>query len=107
MLRDAEHFKARIGSIDGAGDTGDHLLKLVKEKDVPKPTEEPKVEAKTELQPEPAPLVKELEAAQINGNGSAYVPATAETKVEVANGVDKEEVKIEKVEKTKDEQTEA
>jgi len=35
MLRDVESFKARIGSIDGAGDTGDYLINLVKGKSVP------------------------------------------------------------------------
>jgi vacuolar protein sorting-associated protein 54 len=32
MLRDAEHFNSRIGSLDGASDTGEFLIKLVKEK---------------------------------------------------------------------------
>ena len=36
MLRDAEYFKTRIGDIDGAGDVGDYLMNLVKEKSVPK-----------------------------------------------------------------------
>ena len=35
MLRDAEYFKTRIGSLDGAGDTGDYIVNLVKEKSVP------------------------------------------------------------------------
>lgn len=35
MLRDAEHFNSRIGNLDGAGDTGDFLIKLVKEKTIP------------------------------------------------------------------------
>lgn len=35
MLRDAEHFKSKIGGIDGAGDTGDFLIRLVKDKSVP------------------------------------------------------------------------
>lgn len=34
MLRDAEHFNSRIGNLDGAGDTGDFLIKLVKEKPI-------------------------------------------------------------------------
>jgi vacuolar protein sorting-associated protein 54 len=36
MLRDAEYFKAKIGGLDGAGDAGDYIVKLVKEKNVPK-----------------------------------------------------------------------
>jgi vacuolar protein sorting-associated protein 54 len=35
MLRDAEHFNSRIGSLDGAGDTGEFLINLVKEKTIP------------------------------------------------------------------------
>jgi vacuolar protein sorting-associated protein 54 len=38
MLRDAEHFYSRIGSIDGAGDTGEYIVNLVKEKSISKPT---------------------------------------------------------------------
>ncbi|KAH6666870.1 Vps54-like protein-domain-containing protein [Halenospora varia] len=37
MLRDAEHFKAKIGGLEGAGDAGDYLVNLVKNKSVPKP----------------------------------------------------------------------
>ena len=38
MLRDAEHFKSKIGGLDGAGDAGDYIVNLVKAKAVPKPT---------------------------------------------------------------------
>jgi vacuolar protein sorting-associated protein 54 len=37
MLRDAEHFKSKIGGLDGAGDAGDYLVGLVNAKIVPKP----------------------------------------------------------------------
>lgn len=37
MLRDAEHFRNRIGGLDGAGDAGDYLVKLVGAKSIPKP----------------------------------------------------------------------
>jgi vacuolar protein sorting-associated protein 54 len=37
MLRDAEHFKNKIGGLDGAGDAGNYIVNLVKEKNVPKP----------------------------------------------------------------------
>ena len=37
MLRDAEHFKNKIGGLDGAGDAGNYIVNLVKEKSVPKP----------------------------------------------------------------------
>ncbi|PBP23424.1 hypothetical protein BUE80_DR005932 [Diplocarpon rosae] len=36
MLRDAEHFKMKIGGLDGASDAGDYLVNLVKAKNVPK-----------------------------------------------------------------------
>ncbi|KAG0646473.1 Vacuolar sorting-associated chloroplastic [Hyphodiscus hymeniophilus] len=36
MIRDVEYFKTRIGGLDGAGDAGDYLVNLVKEKSVPK-----------------------------------------------------------------------
>jgi vacuolar protein sorting-associated protein 54 len=35
MLRDAEHLNSRIGSLDGASDTGEFLIKLIKEKTIP------------------------------------------------------------------------
>jgi hypothetical protein len=41
MLRDAEHFKSKIGALDGADDTADFIVKLVQEKHVreaPNPT---------------------------------------------------------------------
>lgn len=37
MLRDAEHFKSKIGGLDGAGDAGDCIVDLVKRKSVPRP----------------------------------------------------------------------
>lgn len=36
MLQDAEYFNKRIGSLDGAGDTGDYIVNLVREKPVPR-----------------------------------------------------------------------
>jgi vacuolar protein sorting-associated protein 54 len=36
MLRDVEYFKTRIGGLDGAGDIGDYMVRLVKEKSVPR-----------------------------------------------------------------------
>ena len=34
MLRDAEFFSARINQLDGAGDLGDSLVRIVKDKSV-------------------------------------------------------------------------
>ncbi|TVY25195.1 Vacuolar protein sorting-associated protein 54-like [Lachnellula hyalina] len=61
MLRDAEHFKARIGGLDGAGDTGDFVVNLVKNKNVPKP--------KT---PSPPPVKEEAAT-----NGTIPTPETS------------------------------
>jgi vacuolar protein sorting-associated protein 54 len=36
MLRDVEYFRTKVGGLDGAGDTGDYIVNLVKEKPVPK-----------------------------------------------------------------------
>ena len=55
MLRDAEHFKFKIGSLEGANDTGAYIVNLVKNKHVP---EAPAPFAQPE---EPVPVV--------NGNG--------------------------------------
>ena len=77
MLRDAEHFKARIGSLEGAGDAGDYIVNLVKGKSVPV--------AKAATAPEPVP-------ATMNGktsSGNAVEPKAGE-KLEV-----KEETKVE------------
>ena len=58
MLRDAEFFKARLGSLEGANDTGDFIVKLVKDKHVPKAPVTP-----------PIPTSEE-EATVANGNGN-------------------------------------
>ena len=68
MVRDAEYFKTRIGGLDGAGDTGDYIVNLVKEKNVPKP-----------MAPAP-PLPPEKLGATTNGKNSAETPS--ETTVE-------------------------
>lgn len=70
MLRDTEHFKTKIGSLDGAGDAGDYLVNLVKAKNVPKP----KVATPP---PPPAPIeekekdVEKVEAPVANGKSSS------------------------------------
>ncbi|TAQ83861.1 hypothetical protein B7494_g7822 [Chlorociboria aeruginascens] len=78
MLRDAEYFNSRIGGLDGAGDAGDYIIKLVKEKPVPKakvsPTTSPVVEAQQE---------KGGEETVTNGKDySDYVSAQMDTKQE-------------------------
>ena len=36
MLLDAEHFKSKISGIDGGSDTGNYIVQLVQDKQVPK-----------------------------------------------------------------------
>jgi len=49
MLRDVEYFNTRLGGLDGAGDIGEYIVKLVKEKSVPrpKPIPEPRTQPET------------------------------------------------------------
>jgi vacuolar protein sorting-associated protein 54 len=65
MLRDAEHFKSKIGGLDGAGDAGDYIVGLVKAKSVPKP--KPPI---TERNPQEA-LAKD--GITLNGNSTSEV----------------------------------
>ncbi|KAK0727923.1 Vps54-like protein-domain-containing protein [Lasiosphaeria miniovina] len=41
MLRDVEFFQSRLGKIDGFEDAGDYLLKIIKSKDIRKPSPAP------------------------------------------------------------------
>lgn len=59
MLRDAEHFKTRIGGLDGAGDTGDFIVKLVKEKSVPRPGPAPAAPEAATNGKDPTPEISE------------------------------------------------
>ena len=59
MLRDAEYFKSKIGSIDGAGDAGDHLISLIKDKNVPRP----------KVAPTPTPEPNRASAEEVRANG--------------------------------------
>ena len=77
MLRDAEHFKTRIGGLDGAGDAGDYIVNLVKGKSV--------LVAKVPA-PDPMPVA-------INGKTSSE--SASEVKVEGEKTEVKEEPKVE------------
>lgn len=71
MLRDAEYFKTRLGGLDGAGDTGDYIVNLVKEKPVPK----------SKAAPEPKPQAE----APVEANGkSSAGPGSQENEEKVA-----------------------
>jgi len=67
MLRDAEYFKTRLGGLDGAGDTGDYIVNLVKDKPVPKPKAAPESRPLEPKPPAQAPPVT-------NGKSSVDTP---------------------------------
>lgn len=52
MLADIEHFRTKLGKINGAGEVGDKLLELVQAKTTaaPVPTPEPEAESASENQ---------------------------------------------------------
>ncbi|KAE8441201.1 hypothetical protein EG329_005633 [Mollisiaceae sp. DMI_Dod_QoI] len=75
MLRDAEHFKTRIGSLDGADDAGDYLVNLVKGKSLPKPKANPTTPPRNESEKqEPSATRKtssEIATPRRNNDGNA------------------------------------
>jgi vacuolar protein sorting-associated protein 54 len=79
MLRDAEHFKTRIGDLDGAGDAGSYIVNLVKEKSVPKAAI-----------PDPAP-------AATNGKMSSESASESKPEEEKVEGKENTKVESEKV----------
>ncbi|KAK0130165.1 hypothetical protein ONS96_000688 [Cadophora gregata f. sp. sojae] len=91
MLRDAEHFKTKIGGLDGAGDAGDYLVKLVNAKSVPKPkVTSPPPPAPSEEQAKETEKEKEKESIP-NGkttSSEATTPAIEETKENGSPAVD-------------------
>ncbi len=48
MIRDVEHFQSRLGKIDGFGDAGEHLMAIVKSKEVEKKAASPPPAAESE-----------------------------------------------------------
>jgi vacuolar protein sorting-associated protein 54 len=87
MLRDAEHFKSKIGGLDGAGDTGDYIVSLVKGKSVPKP--KPPMTL-----PTPA-KVTGMENTITNGKSSIEIPSRSQGAVTEKG--EQEEKQLEKV----------
>lgn len=73
MIKDVEFFKTKIGSIDGAGDAGDYLVKLAQDKSVPKP--KAAAPAPVATAPEKIP-----EVPVTNGKESADIEADPEEK---------------------------
>ena len=80
MLRDVEYFKTRIGGLDGAGDAGDYIVNLVKEKSVP---------VAKAAAPEPAP-------AATNGKTSSESPSEPKAEEVKVEGKENTKVQIEK-----------
>ncbi|QSZ32737.1 hypothetical protein DSL72_002316 [Monilinia vaccinii-corymbosi] len=66
MLRDAEYFKTRIGGLEGANDTGDHIIKVVQDKNVPRSPPSPSP-------PDTAQATPPIDGSQLvteNGDGN-------------------------------------
>lgn len=71
MLRDAEYFKTRVGGLDGAYDAGDHIIKVVQDKDVPRSSTSPP--PPTTSPPDTTQATPPVEGSQPvseNGNGN-------------------------------------
>lgn len=85
MLRDIEFFKTKLQHIDGFGDTGNHLVEIIKAKQVksaspPPPPPPPPV---SETQPEEGKDEKERESTEVAKVTSASSPPpTRDTKAE-------------------------
>ncbi|KAG9234688.1 Vps54-like protein-domain-containing protein [Amylocarpus encephaloides] len=78
MLRDAEHFKTKIGGLDGAGDAGDYLVTLVKDKKVPKPkTPSPEATPKASTEKEIAATTN----GESNGNTTPETNGKGSTEI--------------------------
>lgn len=73
MLRDVKYFKTRIGGLDGANDTGDYIIKVVQDKNVPRTSISPSPPTTTTTTPPPdtqtTPPTAGNQAALENGNG--------------------------------------
>jgi vacuolar protein sorting-associated protein 54 len=85
MLRDAEHFKSKIGGLDGAGDAGDFIVGLVKAKSVPKP--------KAPITETIPPETPTKEDTDMNGKSSGEPPSNGPS--EVDEKVKQEEKQVE------------
>ena len=81
LLRDAEHFEAKLGSLDGAADTGTYLVSLVKEKHVAAPPQPAVVVA-------PALPTRTTSAATVAANGDE---STKADQAESNDGAEKSE----------------
>lgn len=76
MLRDAEFFRTKIGALDGAADTGDFIVNLVKEKNVPRPVTTTPPPVATATPPPDAATPTPAPAEETNGEAGEETPAT-------------------------------
>lgn len=85
MLRDIDHFEARLGNLDGFEDAGEYLRSIVKSKEVARPdppvatptAEEPEEEKPDEAQEQPTEAEKQPEPAK-ESNGDTDAKPSAE-----------------------------
>lgn len=68
MLRDAEYFKTRIGSLDGANDAGDYIIKIVHDKNVPRSSSTTPPPDTAQVTPPPEGIPPPTQNANGNGN---------------------------------------
>lgn len=73
MLRDAEHFKSKIGGLDGAGDAGDYLVGLVNAKIVPKPKQPVTEPNPAETQPNESQTTTGRSSGELSSRGPSGV----------------------------------
>lgn len=85
MLRDLEFFKTKLQHIDGFGDTADHLVQIIKSKQV-KSASPPSSEKRSSGET-PAEATKAVEEA-IGAEEKASVDNRESTEMEVKNGGD-------------------
>ncbi|KAL2018322.1 hypothetical protein VTK56DRAFT_925 [Thermocarpiscus australiensis] len=71
MLRDVEYFQSRLGKIDGFEDAGEHLMKIIKSKEVSAPEPAP------ESAPPPAPASGKEEDGEKSAEDQAEPQAQA------------------------------
>lgn len=77
MLRDVDYFETRIGGFDGAAETADYFVKMVKAKPVPKPktpTPPPPAEPTTETNGTSEPATQEKAKSTTEDKASEEAP---------------------------------
>jgi hypothetical protein len=100
LLLDVQSLNDRIGSVAGAGDIGEYLLKLVNDKTILRPPS-------PELAPAPAPAPLDTDGAVTNGTESGGSPKGEQKGPEMPPGsLEKEDAQPPTVAKSKKESME-